>query len=229
MIRDNILALQRHISSICSELGRNPQDIILVGVTKYTDQAKILEAVQNGLKHIGESRVQDAVLKLEAIKEDLLQVKKHFIGHLQTNKVKQAVAHFDIIQSVDSLKLASEIDKQAGNLNKPMEILLQVNIAEEEQKYGLKRKDVRPLIQDLLGLKYTQIKGFMTMAPLTDDESLIRDCFRGLRLLRDEMANQLKLNIAADLPYLSMGMSNDYKIALQEGSNMIRIGSAIFG
>ena len=155
-------------------------------------------------------------------------LKRHLIGHLQTNKVKDALKIFDLIQSVDSLKLAEEIEKQSQKLNRRTDILVQVNISGEEQKFGADKEGALKLISDILKLKNIQILGLMTMAPLTEDQKIVRDCFKGLRELRDLLLRDFRGNSNFKMKYLSMGMSGDFAIALEEGSNMVRVGSAIF-
>ena len=155
-------------------------------------------------------------------------LKRHLIGHLQTNKLKDALKIFDLIQSVDSLKLAEEIEKQAEKLNRRVDILLQVNIAKEEQKFGAEKNETLELVGKIVQLKNIQILGLMTMAPLSEDERIVRECFKGLRELRDQARRDFWGNSHLEMKYLSMGMSGDFKIAIEEGSNMVRIGSAIF-
>jgi len=227
MIRDNIEAVLEHISSICRNLNKDPGEITLVGVTKYADADQIKEAVDAGLTDIGENRVQDAQKKF-SILDDVASVTKHFIGHLQTNKVKQALEIFDIIQSVDSLRLAQEIDKRAEVAVKTAEILFQVNMSGEEQKFGISKSNAAEMIKQSQELKNIRVLGLMTIAPMTDDKDIVRACFRDLRLLFEEMKSNFSNGGNIAMKHLSMGMTNDYKIALEEGANMVRIGSAIF-
>ncbi len=203
------------------------EDIVFVGVTKYADAAKLQEVVASGVTDIGENRVQEAKVKFEALK-DLKGIRKHLIGHLQTNKVKEAVQLFDLIQSTDSLKVIKEIDKQSAKLNKMTDILMEVNISGEKQKYGFSPKDVIPVIEKVSHYKFIRVLGLMTMAPFVEDKNIIRACFCGLRNLFEDV-KQICGNMAnIEMQYLSMGMTADYEIALEEGSNMIRIGRAMY-
>ncbi len=213
------MRIEANVASVCKRLGRDPHEVTLLGATKYSEISEIKQAIDAGLKHIGENKVQDAKVKFTDLGEAAGQVTKHMIGHLQTNKVKLALELFDVIQSVDSLKLVKEIETQAAKLNGNVDIFLEVNVSGEEQKFGFLPSDVMPAVEILEGLPHTHLKGLMTMAPLTEDATVIRQCFRDLRNLRDQMGGQL---------LLSMGMTHDFEIALEEGSNMLRIGRAIF-
>ncbi|MBF0521437.1 MAG: YggS family pyridoxal phosphate-dependent enzyme [Candidatus Omnitrophica bacterium] len=228
MIKDNVNNINNKIASICAHLRRDPKEIVLVGVTKYADVPSIKEAVDAGIMHIGENYVQDAVKKLEELDTLGVKVTKHFIGHLQTNKVKLVLPVFDLIQSVDSFKLAQEIEKQALKIGKRVDILVQVNISGEKQKFGADKLSGHQLVKDISALKNIRILGLMTMAPEIEDKDIIRECFKGLRLLRDQIVEEMGRRDHMDMKYLSMGMSADYEIALEEGSNMVRIGRAIF-
>ena len=228
MIKDNISNLNIRIASVCKKSGINPDEIVLVGVTKYSslDQAK--EGIEAGLKHLGENYVKDArekFLQLGCLEE---KITKHMIGHLQSNKVKPAVETFDLIQSLDSLKIGLEIQKHAQSLGKVMDVLIQVNISGEEQKSGIEKDQVLDLIKEMLELKNVSIRGLMTIAPFTEDKDIIRKCFKDLRVLRDQINEKYLRDERLEMKYLSMGMSADYEIAIEEGSNMLRIGSAIF-
>ncbi|HLF17431.1 MAG TPA: YggS family pyridoxal phosphate-dependent enzyme [Candidatus Omnitrophota bacterium] len=228
MIRNNLAQIREQICDICQRVGRNPDEVTLVGVTKYADSALVQQAVEAGLKHIGENKVQDARLKFARLQEVGLKVTKHMIGHLQTNKAKDAVAIFDMIQSVDSLKLAAEVQRQAQNANKTMDVLIQVNTSGEQQKFGIRPDEAAALIQQMQDMTCLRVKGLMTIAPLTQDQNMIRRSFRDLKILKDAIVKQLPQSERVDMRYLSMGMSDDFAIALEEGSNMIRIGRAIF-
>lgn len=222
MIRDNVYRILEHMASICRRLNRDPKEITLVAVTKYATAKAIQEALGAGIKDVGENKVQMALEKFPQLKSNAT---KHLIGHLQTNKARYAVKVFDLIQSVGSLKLAQEINKEALKIGKVMDILIQVNTSKEEQKFGADKNEVLALVGSIAQLKNLKIRGLMTMAPYTENKNVIRSCFRDLRLIRDQVTRQLS---HVDMKYLSMGMSGDYEIALEEGSNMVRIGSAIF-
>lgn len=227
MIKDNISNINNHIHSICQRLGISPDDITLVGITKYVDSSKIKEIIDGGVINIGENIVKDASKKFSELGDHAQKVTKHFVGHLQTNKAKDAVSVFDLIQSVDSLKLACEINKHAVNREKIVDVLIQVNTSCEDQKSGVEKEHALELIKDVLELKNIRILGLMTIAMFTDDKEVIRKCFKDLRLVRDEVNNMFPASEQIQMKYLSMGMSSDYEIAIEEGANMIRIGRAI--
>ena len=228
MISARLKAIQEEISSVCSRLGRNPEDVTLVGVTKYTPVEAVIEAVEAGLCHIGENRVQDAKEKFAELDRRSLAPVKHLIGHLQTNKVKEAVKLFDLIQSVDSIKLTGEIEKQAAKIGKTIDILVQVNIAGEEQKYGVSPDETDALVEEAASCEHIRVLGLMAMAPLTNDVDEIRHCFKGLKQMFDRYAEIYREHKNVRMQILSMGMTQDYVTALEEGSNMIRVGRAIF-
>lgn len=224
MIGDNISGILDKITAICQRIGRDPGEIVLVGVTKFADVSQVNEAIQFGLRHIGENKVQEAQKKFSLIKDSDFKVIRHMIGHLQTNKVKHALKSFDLIQSVDSLKLVTVLEAQAEKQNKNIDILLQVNTAGEKQKYGCEPFEAIAFVAEIFKLKRIRLRGLMTIAPLVQDEEVVRQCFRDLCMLRDQINKKFQIQ----LKYLSMGMTDDYEIALEEGSNMIRIGRAIF-
>ena len=224
MIQDNIAGILDKITVVCQRIGRDPGEIVLVGVTKFADASQINEAIQSGLRHIGENKVQEAQKKFSLIKDHDFKVTRHMIGHLQTNKVKHAIESFDLIQSVDSLKLATALEVQATRQNKNIDILLQVNTAGEEKKFGCEPSAVIAFVSEIFKLEHVRLRGLMTIAPLVQDKDIVRQCFRDLRILRDQINKKFQI----ELKCLSMGMTDDYEIALEEGSNMIRIGRAIF-
>ncbi|MDP2907616.1 MAG: YggS family pyridoxal phosphate-dependent enzyme [Nanoarchaeota archaeon] len=192
-----------------------PSNVKLIAVTKTRAVEEIKEAVGSGVTCIGENRVQEAEEKFPY----LLKVEKHMIGSLQTNKVRLAVELFDMIQSVDSLKLAKEIDKRCEAIGKVMPVLVEVNIGDEPNKHGIKLEDVKSFVKEISQLKNVDVQGLMCVAPLVSPEEA-RPYFKKMKRAFDSI-NGLK--------WLSMGMSNDYKVAIEEGSNMVRIGTAIFG
>lgn len=228
MIHDNIQRILSHIEAVCRRAERDPNEITLVGITKFANVAEVREAVRAGLTHIGENKVQEARKKFSILDDLDAKVTKHMVGHLQANKVRQALEIFDYIQSVDNLKLAVAIEKQAAKLNKQIDILIQVNTAEERQKFGIEPSEVFTLIEAMANLEHVCVCGFMTMAPLVKDEEVIRKCFRDLRFLRDQTIQRFSGSERVVMKYLSMGMTGDYEIAIEEGSNMVRIGRAIF-
>ncbi|MFC2140095.1 YggS family pyridoxal phosphate-dependent enzyme [Candidatus Auribacterota bacterium] len=223
-LKNNINEVREQIQKSASKARRSTKEITLVSVTKTVEAEMIKKAIEYGILVIGENKIQEAKEKKGDIKA---AVKWHMIGHLQTNKVKDAVTLFDMIQSVDSLKLALEIDKRAGQAGKIMKILLEVNVSAEESKFGLKENDVIPLLKEIAKFDHLKVKGLMTMAPFTNNEALIRKTFSDLRLLKEKIKQENIKKI--DCKHLSMGMSHDYPIAIEEGATMIRVGSAIFG
>lgn len=224
MISDNISRLKNNIARICQRIGRDPEEIVIVGITKYSDLCDIQESLASGLTHIGESKIQQALKKYPL----LTAVTKHMVGHLQTNKVKTAVELFDLIQSVDSYRLAKAIDEQCAKQGLKRQILVQVNTAQEEQKFGCRPAEARDLLKQISELKNICVKGLMTIAPLTEDQGVIRDCFKKLHDLYQQAREDLAHFENIEMKFLSMGMSDDYPLALEEGANMLRIGRDIF-
>jgi hypothetical protein len=220
VIRQNIISVKQRINQALKIANRPSDNVILVAVTKSVDINTIKIAIDEGIDIIGENRIQEAKLKYKELGE---RVKWHMIGHLQRNKVKDAVRMFELIHSVDTITLAKEIDKVACAQNKVQHILIQINTSGEITKYGFALSDATQALVEISKLKNIKIDGLMTIAPLTDDEECIRLCFRKLFEFRCKMNNN-----GFDLKYLSMGMSNDFEIAIQEGANIVRIGSAIF-
>ena len=196
----------------------------LIAVTKNHPGAAMQEAIDAGITNIGENRVQEALDKAETLARE---VKWHLIGHLQTNKVKHAVRQFDLIHSVDSLRLAREIDKAAEKFGKVQNILVQVNLAREESKFGIDREELDEMLARIDELHCVRLQGFMCIAPNYEDVEECRPLFRAMY----ELYQQVKecAPRTADIRYLSMGMSNDYAIAVEEGANLVRVGTAIFG
>lgn len=216
MIAESVASLKANISS---------NDVTIITVTKTQSPERIRQAVNAGLSVLGENRVQEAAEKVDALRD--LPVEWHLIGHLQTNKVKQAVALFSLIQSVDSLKLALEINRQAAAANKIQDILLQINVAGETSKFGIAPAQAIAIATGIDALKNIRLRGLMTIAPFFEQAEQTRPIFRQTR----EIFEQLKPRLTCPEHFcrLSMGMTHDYIVALAEGSNMIRIGSGIFG
>lgn len=220
-VKDNLAAIKQKIEQAAARAGRKAEDVTIVAVTKYVSTDRAKEAVEAGIGHLGENRVEGIIEKHEAIGS---RAKWHFIGSLQTRKVKSMIEYADYIHSLDRESLAKEINQRAA---KPVQCFVQVNVSGEESKHGMVPGEVIPFIQSLHRYENVQIGGLMTMAPLTDDRDVLRACFRQLASLRDEVQ-------ALNLPFapcseLSMGMSNDYDIAIEEGATMIRIGTALVG
>lgn len=202
-----------------------PEDVVLVAITKTVDVEKIKQAIKSGITQIGENKVQEALSKYSDLKE--FNLKWHLVGSLQTNKVKKAVQIFDLIHSVDTLKLAEVINKEALNINKMQDVLLQVNVSKEETKSGFDIDSIFDFLPEISKLQNIKVRGLMTIANNTLDESQIRLCFRKLKNLEEEINKKAFFN--DKLTELSMGMTNDFKIAIEEGSSIIRLGRAIFG
>lgn len=212
-IKENLESMNKKIKKATEKSSRGFKDIKLIAATKYADVEKIREIISCGVKCIGENRVQEADRKFQKLKN----VEKHMIGHLQSNKAKLAVRIFDCIQSIDSLKIAKEVNKRAFEINRIMPVFIEVNVSGEETKYGIVVEDVFDFYDKLLKLTNLKIEGLMTIAPYIEAEKT-RTYFRKLKELNDKLK----------MKYLSMGMSNDYEIAIEEGSNMIRIGRLLF-
>ncbi|MCX5695542.1 MAG: YggS family pyridoxal phosphate-dependent enzyme [Candidatus Omnitrophica bacterium] len=215
MIRDNVLEVRRGIESACFKAKRDPDTVKLVAVSKNRSIEEIKEASLAGITAFGENRVQEALSKYEA----KLPIQWHMVGHLQTNKVKEAVKIFDLIQSVDSLRLAQEIDKQAAGINKIQEILLEVKTSAEKTKFGLPPDELPGFLKAARELKNISVQGLMTIAPLVDDPQEARPYFRILKELKNRVDPEF---------ILSMGMTGDFQVAIEEGADIVRVGRAIF-
>ncbi len=228
LIKENIEVIRKRIEKAAIKAGRNPSDIKLIAVTKNVEPQNIIEAIEAGVVDFGENRVQELLNKANIIEEKSdKNIKWHMIGHLQTNKVKYIVDKITMIHSLDSLKLAQEIDLKAQKLGKTIDVLIQVNIAEEVTKFGLKKYEVLDFVQMVGSLKNIKVKGLMTIAPFAENPEQVRFVFSGLRKIFIDICRKNINNI--DMKYLSMGMSNDFEIAIEEGANIVRIGTAIFG
>lgn len=216
-IRDNIARINNLKEDAALRSGREAGDVLLIAVTKLHSAEEINEAIDAGITDIGENKVQEILDKYDRVKP----VRWHLIGHLQTNKVKYIIDKVDLIHSVDSMKLAQEIEKRAGNADKTMDILVQVNSAEEESKFGVGVCEAEALIADIKeNCPHINIKGLMCIAPLEEDPENARPFFRAVKEIFDRHK---------DFTTLSMGMSNDFEVAIEEGSTAIRVGTAIFG
>lgn len=224
-IGNNYQTVKNLISEAAGGCGRNPEDVLLVAVSKRKPVEAILEAIEAGASDFGENYIQEAAEKIDIIGREAATW--HFIGHLQSNKAKIAVRYFDLIHTVDSLKLAREIDKQARKNNKVQDILLQINIGYEETKSGSAPEDVIELAQSVAALENISIQGLMGMPPYFPDPEDARKYFRQMAWIRDEIIK--KGLVRVEMNNLSMGMSNDFKVAIEEGSTMVRVGTSIFG
>lgn len=223
-IQVNIADIKDEIKKACHSCGRNPEDITLVVVTKTVDPIRINYAVDCGATDLGENKVQEIVDKYETVPKN---IKWHLIGHLQTNKVKYIIDKVGLIHSVDSVKLAEEISKRAEKYDITKDVLVQVNVAEEETKFGIALDEAVNFVKSISVFDNIRIKGLMTIAPYSENPEGVRLVFRQLREKFDELSQMNLPN--TEMKYLSMGMSNDYQIAIEEGANIIRIGTAIFG
>lgn len=222
MIAENLNRLNEKIEEICLKTGRIRSDLRLIAVSKTQPVEIIKEAVDAGLKDFGENKAQELRDKSESITGNFVW---HFIGHLQSNKVKYVIKSAELIHSVDSIKLADEINKKAESVSKIQNVLLEINTSLEGSKFGLRNeKEIFETAHFCSQSKNLNLVGLMTMAPYTDDKKIIRDCFINLRKLKEKLNNS-----GFAINELSMGMTNDYDIAIEEGSTMIRIGTAIFG
>ena len=221
MIADNLKSVTQRIARCCEKNGRRPGDVKLICVTKETDIKRIEEVLALGIKDIGENRVQDAIVKHKLIGEI---ADWHLIGHLQTNKVKDAVKIFSLIHSVDSIRLAKEIQKCTKAIGKVQDILVEVNISGEGSKFGIAPDDAAAFFKEVLLYPNINILGLMTIAPEVETAEKARPYFRRLK----ELINELNAVLNTKYEVLSMGMSNDFEVAIEEGSTMVRIGRAIF-
>ena len=222
-IKESLSEVRANIEDAKKRSPLSKNDVLLVCVTKTVSAERIKEVVDLGEIDLGENRVQELMSKYD----ELPGVSWHLIGHLQTNKVKYIVDKVKMIHSLDSIELAREIEKRAALLDITVPTLVQVNIAEEESKFGLKEDSVKDFLIDMSEFPHLRIQGLMTIGPFLSDPEELRPVFRSLRLLSENMSS---LNLPhIEMKYLSMGMSNDYQVAIEEGANIIRVGSSIFG
>jgi pyridoxal phosphate enzyme (YggS family) len=222
-MKTNLVAINERIARACDKADRDPGSITLVGVSKTVGREVVDAAYEAGLRHFGENRVQDARRKFaEPLPGDAAL---HMIGQLQSNKAVHALQVFDTIESVDRTSLIAELDRQTRNRDRTLPVLLQVNIAGEAQKAGCDPTEAIALARQICAAERLQLMGMMTIAPLVDDPEAARPVFNGLRTLRDQLVD---LGIASSLPVLSMGMTNDFEIAIEEGATEVRVGRALF-
>ena len=224
-IKDRLAAVKREIYQAAKDCGRNPTDIKLVAVSKKKPVESILEAIDAGIEILGENYIQESVEKIEQIARK--DQSWHFIGHLQSNKAKFAVRYFDLIHTVDKLKLAKEINRQAEKIGKIQSILMQINISQETAKSGAGADDAVKLAREIAEMKNVSLKGLMGMPPFFDDPERARPFFKALHDIKTKI-NGLHIK-GISMEHLSMGMSGDFKVAIEEGSTLVRIGTAIFG
>ncbi|MBU0671970.1 MAG: YggS family pyridoxal phosphate-dependent enzyme [Candidatus Margulisbacteria bacterium] len=228
-IRENLQVVRERIKQAAQSVRRDPQEIKLIAAVKALPTELVLEALEAGLTDIGYNKVQEAQAKQAAIRAKFPQVTWHMIGHLQRNKVRQALDNFDIIQTVDSERLAREIElrAQSTEYRTQVPILIEVNTSGEETKYGIPIDSTIDFLQKISKFGNIKVQGLMTIGLFTSDLEKVRPCFRQLRELSEKIKNLSLPNV--EMKYLSMGMTDDFEVAIQEGSNMVRIGRAIFG
>ena len=224
-MKNNLQSVMDRIKQAAVSSGRNPETIRLVAVSKTIPSETVKKAIDAGADILGENYIQEARTKFNDLYS--YPVSWHFIGHLQTNKAKYAVRIFDLIHSVDSVKLAIELDKQAKKTGKIQNILIQVNVADESTKTGISVQNTLNLVKEISVLKNLAIKGLMTMPPFFNAPEKVRPFFKNLCSLRDQISKEAIHNVAMD--ELSMGMTGDFEVAIEEGATLVRIGTAIFG
>lgn len=224
MIQTQLKKVREEIVQAANKVNRNPDEITLIAVSKTYPVSAIQEAMAEGCSDFGENHVQELCQKVEAINEP---IKWHLIGHLQTNKVKYIVGKTELIHSLDRLKLAEEIEKQSAKQEIVTKVLIEVNVANEPSKHGFKMEEVLPALEQISHMKHIKVEGLMTVAPFVENPEENRTIFRKLYELSVDIQKQKFDNISTNI--LSMGMSNDYKIAIEEGATMVRVGTAIFG
>lgn len=224
MVTENYKYIKKQVEATAIQCGRNPEDITLIAVSKTKPLSDIEELIQIGVKDFGENKVQELCDKYENVSKP---VRFHQIGHLQTNKVKYIVDKAYLIHSVDSLKLAKELQKMAAKKQVTVQILIEVNVAREDSKYGLYTEEVIPFLEEISAYPNIHVNGLMTIAPFVENPEENRKYFRTLKQLSLDIISKNIDNI--DMNVLSMGMTNDYKVAIEEGATMVRVGTAIFG
>lgn len=224
MVKDNLSLVRDRIQRAAMRTGRDAGSVVLVCVTKKAGMEDIREAVDAGVANIGENTVQAATAKYKSL--GTRGIRWHFIGHLQTNKARSAVRMFDLIHSIDSVHLAEAVQKEAEKINKTQGILLQVNVSGETTKYGFTPEEAKDAASAVSGMKNLMLSGLMTIAPYSDNPEASRQYFRKLRDARGELTRFNCDNV--DIKHLSMGMSGDFEVAIEEGADIVRVGSAIF-
>lgn len=226
-IIENLARVRERIARAARSAGRRPDDVTLVAVTKGFPADRVREAIAAGVRHVGENRVQEGTRKRDELGEIGRSCTWHLIGSLQTNKVKPALEAFELVHSLDRWALAVELNARAESLGRQARALIQVNVSGEATKHGLPPAEVEPFLARLGQLEALRVEGLMTIAPLVDDPERVRPVFRRLRELRDALARRRWPN--AELYHLSMGMSGDFEVAIEEGATLVRVGTALFG
>jgi hypothetical protein len=224
-VADNLSVVKARIQGACIRAGRSSSEVRLVGVTKTVSPDRIREGIEAGITHLGENYVQEATKKVDALSDE--DVSWHFIGHLQSNKVKTVIDWCSMIHTVDRESLALEIDRQAGRRRKTIPVLLQVNIGDEETKSGVDPEDLQSLFRAISRLQWLDVRGLMVLPPYDENPELARPYFASLRELLQNLREQAAH--PENLRELSMGMSHDFEVAIEEGATLIRVGTALFG
>jgi pyridoxal phosphate enzyme (YggS family) len=220
-IKENLLGVMERIEKAARKVGRDPNEIKLVAVSKTVEAARIKEAIEAGVSILGENYVQEAQKKIEEVGRP---VSWHFIGHLQSNKVKYAIRLFDMIHSLDSIPLAEELNRRAEQADRVIRVMIEVNLSKEATKFGTDEEVVVNLAKSIQNLKHLFLEGLMTMPPYFDSPEMSRPYYIALRALKERMVKE-----GVPMKELSMGMSNDFEIAIEEGATYVRVGTAIFG
>lgn len=224
MVRENLEVVEKNIRKACQRAGRSESDVTLICVSKTKPVEMIREAYEAGKREFGENKAQELKEKFEQLPQD---IKWHFIGHLQTNKIKYIIGKACLIHSVDSYHLAEAIEKECIKKNAEADILVEVNVAQEASKFGLKLEDTMSLVEQIAGLPHLHIRGLMTIAPYVQDPEENRGIFRQLKKLSVDIRAKNIDNV--DMSVLSMGMTGDYQVAVEEGATHVRVGTGIFG
>ena len=224
MLKENLTKVEENIQKACNKAGRKRSEVTLIAVSKTKPVEMLQEIYNEGIREFGENKVQEMCEKMELMPQD---IKWNMIGHLQTNKVKYIIGKTSLIHSVDSLKLAEEIQKQAVKHDVTADILVEVNIANEESKFGISKDETIQMVRDIAKLDHLKIKGLMTIAPFVENPEDNRLYFREIKQLSVDINNQNIDNVCMDI--LSMGMTGDYEVAIEEGATMVRVGTGIFG
>ena len=224
-IHDNVRSIQERIASACARVGRRPQDVVLVAISKTFPADFVREAYEAGLRDFGENRVQEAAAKRPAISD--LDITWHLVGHLQTNKARSARELFHWIHSVDSEKIARKLDQVTSASGDKLPVLLEVNLGEEPSKFGAGDEEVLRLAEQVSTFKTLELRGLMVIPPFFEDAERVRPYFRRLRELAQSITDAKPANVR--MQHLSMGMTHDFEIAIEEGSTMVRVGTGIFG
>jgi len=231
-IKENLLGVMERIEKAARKVGRDPNEIKLVAVSKTVEAARIKEAIEAGVKILGENYVQEAQKKIEEVGRPACTerfgegrpVSWHFIGHLQSNKVKYAIRLFDMVHSLDSIPLAEELNRRAEQADRVIRVMIEVNLSKEATKFGTDEEVVVNLAKRIQNLKHLLLEGLMTMPPYFDSPEMSRPYYIALRALKERMVKE-----GVPMKELSMGMSNDFEIAIEEGATYVRVGTAIFG